>query len=94
MKVSKNVITILRRPTMRKVEPKFKPIPFKVVKKVVLEDFEKYANRFSEYAQHVYLSEFKRANSIQRLLQVMAATKDSRSLNGSMELLLDLLIKE
>ena len=93
MPIKNLFITIPHRPNMRKAAPKFKPIPFRVVKKVVIEDFDKYADRFSDHAKRCYLSEFKRTNNIPSLLRIMAGTKD-RSINEAMELLLDLLNKE
>jgi hypothetical protein len=68
-----------------------KPMSFRVVKRLVINDFKKTADKFSDFVKKCYLNDLEKATTVHGLLSVMAGINSGRTL-GAMELLLDLII--
>jgi len=84
----------IKKPTSKKLPSDIKPIPFRIVKKLVIEDFKKTADKFSPFAKSVYLHNLKEATTVHGLLSVMAGIMNSKTKVEAMDLLLDLIVSD
>jgi len=82
---------------MTKKIKKFKSIPFKVVKQIVIDDFKKTQDKYNDHHAKIFLGWLKGVDNIQQLVNVISSIhRDHNRTTGceDYEFLLDLLIKE